>query len=373
LLVPAAAVLVLLVLPGDRTNVKYVMIGTFPGEQWTFEHGWPCVWLNWNVAYRSSSTPGGPAFGIPWLYQPAWGFRGDVREFRPGMLAMDVLVVLLLLGLIAAAVEWRRRRRHHFWQFSLTGVIALTALIAGGLGWCQYNKLEHDRELRLFANEHPMSPYANLNGAEYQGPVWLRRLAGETNLPALHRVTSAFFRGVEFGDEELNRCARELKTFSALDSLSIGGNVTDAGLASLEGLSQLRVLNLSYRSITDAGLAHVEKLGNLRELGLGGTDITGEGLKHLRGLEHLETLYLEATDIDDASLAHLSGLTNLRYLELSGTNLSGSRLLHLKNLDKLECVVMTNTEVKMAYIEQLNKALPDCHVLTLNFLPGAGP
>jgi hypothetical protein len=66
-------------------------------------------------------------------------------------------------------------------------------------------------------------------------------------------------------------------------------------------------------------------------------------------------------------------LTNLRYLELSGTNLSGSRLLHLKNLDKLECVVMTNTEVKMAYIEQLNKALPDCHVLTLNFLPGAGP
>jgi hypothetical protein len=45
--------------------------------------------------------------------------------------------------------------------------------------------------------------------------------------------------------------------------------------------------------VTDAGLAHLRGLTNLRMLVLIGTKLTDAGLEHLKGLTNLEGLVLE--------------------------------------------------------------------------------
>ncbi|MHB8866444.1 MAG: methyltransferase family protein [Pirellulaceae bacterium] len=57
--------------------------------------------------------------------------------------------------------------------------------------------------------------------------------------------------------------------------------ITDAGLAELTGLSDLRELSLSDTSISDEGLKHIGGLSNLRWLEVTGTRVTRAGLNTL--------------------------------------------------------------------------------------------
>ena len=53
-------------------------------------------------------------------------------------------------------------------------------------------------------------------------------------------------------------------------SVSFRNGVTDAALQGLEGLTQLRSLDLTgCRNVTDAGLAHLEGLAKLRTCAVG--------------------------------------------------------------------------------------------------------
>jgi hypothetical protein len=54
--------------------------------------------------------------------------------------------------------------------------------------------------------------------------------------------------------------------------------VTDVGLAQLQGLTALQELNLGYTKVTDAGPARLQRLTGLRELDLYGTHVTDAGL-----------------------------------------------------------------------------------------------
>ncbi|NQT17242.1 MAG: hypothetical protein HQ582_31095 [Planctomycetes bacterium] len=360
-LVPAAAVLILLVVPGDWSDTEWLM-----GLGSNIEHGWPWVYLSRTAVQWDYDDLAPPESAIPWLNPSSWSFEADMRGFRPSILLADVLAALVLLSVVAVGVEWRRRRQHRFWQFSLGEMLVVTCLIAAGLGWCQYNKQVLEREKEL------APPPPNVLGAlvsgrtiDYVGPLWLRKLAGERNLQGLHRVTGVTWVGEPFGDEEFRRRVEKLDTLSSLESLSIyGPEITDEVLESLPRLPQLRALALSSVSITDAGLAHVERLGDLRDLYLTNTRITSAGLKHLRQLKRLDRLSLDNTRIDDAGLVHLSGLANLRYLDLSRTDLNGSGLRHLKNLKHLEYVRMMGTRVEKGYVEEFSEHLPNCYVAT---------
>jgi len=58
--------------------------------------------------------------------------------------------------------------------------------------------------------------------------------------------------------------------------------IKDAGLMHLEGLNNLKTLNLGDRRITDAGLVHLEGLNNLQILMLSDTKITDTGVAKLK-------------------------------------------------------------------------------------------
>ena len=69
--------------------------------------------------------------------------------------------------------------------------------------------------------------------------------------------------------------------------------------------------------VTDDALGHLEGLTSLRLLDLTHSEVTHAGLEHLQGLTQLETLHLRNTEVGDAGLEHLQGLTNLRTLSLT--------------------------------------------------------
>ena len=58
--------------------------------------------------------------------------------------------------------------------------------------------------------------------------------------------------------------------------------VTDAGLAQLEELTQLRYLDLTRTEVTDAGLIHLKGLINLQTLELARTNVTDAGVGDLQ-------------------------------------------------------------------------------------------
>ena len=69
-----------------------------------------------------------------------------------------------------------------------------------------------------------------------------------------------------------------------LQLLNIGlcENVADAGLAHLNGLTELRELNLRSTKVTDAGLVHLRALTGLRKLDLRHTRVTAAGVRSLQ-------------------------------------------------------------------------------------------
>ena len=140
--------------------------------------------------------------------------------------------------------------------------------------------------------------------------------------------------------------------------------VTDAGLVHLKGLTQLQWLTLFEAQVGDAGLKHLEGLTRLQGLTLRGTRVTDAGLVHLKGLAQLRDLDLEGTQVTDAGLAHLEGLTQLQTLRLSGTRVTDAGLLHLKGLKNLYILTLSDTQVTDAGLAS-PKALPQLASLDL--------
>ncbi len=108
----------------------------------------------------------------------------------------------------------------------------------------------------------------------------------------------------KFGDAQLARLA---PIAPALYWLDLGETaVTDAGLASLAAMKNLRRLHLDRTAVTDAGLAHLAPLGQLESLNLHATRITNTGLQTLRALPRLRSLYLWQTGVTPDGLEKLA-------------------------------------------------------------------
>jgi len=159
----------------------------------------------------------------------------------------------------------------------------------------------------------------------------------------------------------------ELEQLSELD-LS-GSQVTDAGLAEIAGLSELKILGLPPAA-TDVGLAKLRGITGLEELYVGQTQITGAGFERFnfealttlnaarspltdRALAALKTaskltrLILRETRVTDDGLAHLAHLASLTYLDLRATVVGDAGLPHLADLKELQHLDLSYTSQKI--------------------------
>ena len=104
-----------------------------------------------------------------------------------------------------------------------------------------------------------------------------------------------------FGDRELAALAPLGRNVTSLDLA--GTAVTDAGLAAVAAMPNLRALHLKRTAVTDAGLARLSHLARLESLDLYGTAVTDAGLTALRPLPNLARLYVWRTKVTPAAAA----------------------------------------------------------------------
>ena len=97
----------------------------------------------------------------------------------------------------------------------------------------------------------------------------------------------------KFGDAELAKFA---PIADRLSEMNLGrSKVTDAGLASLAGMKNLKKLHLPNTAVTDAGIDSLLALTNLEYLNLFNTKLTDAGLAKLEKLPNLKRLFVWQT------------------------------------------------------------------------------
>src|SRR5262249_24350581 len=87
--------------------------------------------------------------------------------------------------------------------------------------------------------------------------------------------------------------------------LSLPANVTDAGVAELKELTELREIMLAYSKITDDGVKHVNTFRNLESLSFYECRSTDKGMVQLKDLKKLRRLDLYLTDVTPAGVKEL--------------------------------------------------------------------
>ncbi len=173
------------------------------------------------------------------------------------------------------------------------------------------------------------------------GPGGLKNLR---QMPALKVLR---FHRSDIDDESL-ACLKDLTQLERLDFWNSRG-ITDKGVANLQDLKNLKMLDLGIESetltgiepkeprITDAALKHLAGLTKLEYLNIQGQKITDEGLKHLSGMPDLQFLALSFSGITDKGLKHLEGNQKLHGLHLYATKVTSEGRAALKaKLPKLE-------------------------------------
>lgn len=107
------------------------------------------------------------------------------------------------------------------------------------------------------------------------------------------------------------------------NAVGIRKDFGDEQLASLADVGESIIeLNLSGTMVTDAGMAKLAGMPNLKKLRLNDTAVTDEGLAQLKGLPQLEFLVLFGTQVTDAGMAHLKEISSLKKVFVGGTGVT---------------------------------------------------
>ena len=182
------------------------------------------------------------------------------------------------------------------------------------------------------------------------------------------------------GDWVSDDTMRGVATLSQLESLTIAApNVTAAGYAQLQHLTELRELSLNHEktiddsatvafphlhhlrtlslmktSVSDITLARLAQLTELEELILLETNISDQGMESLADLRNLKTLYLARTEVGDAGMEALAGLPQLKTLYAPHTQIGNAGVASLARLPSLTYLNLGGTKITDAALPTLS-------------------
>lgn len=254
-------------------------------------------------------------------------------------------------SVIMTATPKRRR-----FQFSLKAMLLVTTLVCLAFAWLAYERNEvRKREADIAAIEK-LGCLIEFDCTQPFRPKWLRPFLGDKSTGEVDTVI--FYRG-NVTDADLVH----IEGMTKIKRLDIHGQqVTDAGLARLAALRNLELLDLHGSQITDAGLAHLAGQKKLNRLYLYDTKITDAGVAHLAGLSELKHLDLSRTETTDAGLEQLAGLGELQSLYLYNNRVTDAGISHLAGNRKLDLLYLYNTQVTDQGIDELKKSLPNVRI-----------
>ncbi len=140
----------------------------------------------------------------------------------------------------------------------------------------------------------------------------------------------------------LDELAKEVRhhKIPGLD-LSDHWELTSASLSRFQGITTLRMLDLSRTRISDSGMHYFRALRALRILVLPEA-VTNLGLVELKYLPNLNDLNLDRTRLSTAGMVTVGSLSTLERLDLSGTGVVDEDLEPLKKLHRLKHLVLNS-------------------------------
>ena len=142
-----------------------------------------------------------------------------------------------------------------------------------------------------------------------------------------------------------------------------GTGILDADLISLRDASGLLDLSLADTKITNAAIAHVQSLRELKRLNLSNTGITDGCLEQIaRHLNSLTELNLERTAVGNAGILKINGMASLEKLFLSDTKVTDNGLVHLGKLPALKILTAHGTGLSEPAHAELESALPELRI-----------
>jgi hypothetical protein len=243
-------------------------------------------------------------------------------------------------------------------RLTVKALLGLVLVIGAALGWLVHRaNVQRDAVRAIKAAggsvryDFERDPWRAKSGGDSPGPEWLVDLLGVDFLANVIRVS---FRKPQT-DDVLAHVGR-LPKLERLDARAT--HVTDAGLAHLSGLSELRsLLCLGGPELTDAGLAHLAGLRQLESLWIDDkSGVQGPGFSHLVDLDRLTELVIHTET--NAGLPYLARLGRLRKLFLDTEEVSDETLAQLAKLTWLEELALigeTGSDAGTAQLGSLSK------------------
>ena len=166
----------------------------------------------------------------------------------------------------------------------------------------------------------------------------LASIARLRNLKVLHLEGTAMMT-----DEGL----KVLATLPKLRHLRLSGPFTDKGLAYLAAAPALKAMWLETPRATEEGLRHLARIASLERLTVPWLDqISERGMTYLRAMPKLKALGVGDARSLDAGVAALASLANLEVLALKGSPaLTDSALKPLPAMPKLRALEIYNSKI----------------------------
>ena len=128
-----------------------------------------------------------------------------------------------------------------------------------------------------------------------------------------------------------------------------GAQISDADLAPLTGLPELRSVLLNETAISNQGLKTLGQLASVQNLDLRGCPVGNDGLAHLVGLKKLRALRLSGqnnmTTVDDDGMVHVAHLTSLEVLAVDFLWVSETGLAQLDKLARLRELYLAQSTI----------------------------
>ncbi|PQO46291.1 hypothetical protein [Blastopirellula marina] len=295
-------------------NYKYKLPGGNSVSRWdeaplaVFEHGWPVPFLARSRVYNDH-LPSSPNFmpydifppghswsleNTSWCYVESWPSAADDWIVRPWALLVDAGVALMLLIGVAVFVQWRIGTGSSGIRFRLFDLMMLFTVLGVFIGLFAYHDHLYSQEERI--HQDIGEEAIRVRTSTYQGPVWLRKLAGnEFYLSSMHHVTSAT---IDPGDQWEHEFAR-LATFPYLTSLTVEHWLPVEAIESLRKNHQLTFLALppmhaSQQAGRDPSVFGVDDFSKLEPLKLNWIFVAGDAIKeeHIRLLAGMPEMQL---------------------------------------------------------------------------------
>jgi hypothetical protein len=224
---------------------------------------------------------------------------------------------------IAPSVSQPRTIRRWF-RYSLRTLMLFVTACALACSWLAVKMKEAKRQREAVEEvreaggdvsyDYELDASFNAIGESPSGPVWLRNLLGDD-----------FFNSVVAVESYEDKPLRFITRFPHLRyvNFSCGVDVTDAGMANLKDVPELRKLSFGgfQERVTNRGLAYLRFLPKLQQLRLRGAPITDADLQYIEGMTELEELAIDG-GITDAGLTHLHGMKRLKLLDVRHTRVT---------------------------------------------------